>query len=146
MIPNEGIPSMEEAHGRFLHDDREEIRIKGLNVDKSRKDTGSTTVYHLYFELSHHPMMEWNCQFGVAWKKICPAYKVEIDRGFLVLHSELHEVSGKLLPLLKLAVGEANAAYRRYVIQAASDRKERERVWLDERSDIEALAAALRFD
>lgn len=137
---------MEDGQNRLVRDDGVDIRIKALNVDKSRKDTGSSTVYHLYFELTHHPMMEWNCQFGLAWKRVCPTYKVEIDRGFLVLHCELGEVAEKLLPLLKLAVAEANAAYRKYVLQAASERLERERIWIDERSGVGALAAALHFD
>ena len=41
-----------------------EIRIERLNIDKTRKDNGSDTVYHVYFKLSEHPLPEWTVIFG----------------------------------------------------------------------------------
>ncbi|MCU0452512.1 MAG: hypothetical protein MUE68_02555 [Bacteroidetes bacterium] len=123
-----------------------EIRIKRLNADKSRKDVGSATVYHLYFELTAHPPVEWVTLFGQEWEKLQMGRSVEVDAAFLVVHGELREVHETLLSALKQAAAKANAAYGQYAISEASALERREDVWKQERKDVDTLAASLRFD
>jgi hypothetical protein len=123
-----------------------EIRIERLNTDKTRKDIGSDTVYHVYFELSGHPPPEWRSIFGREWKGLNLTQEADIDGAFLVLHCQLHEVAPTLLPALKKAVAATNEAYKQYAQKKAAALEHREDVWKQERNDVEAMAASLRFE
>lgn len=123
-----------------------EMRIKQLNTDKTRKDIGSETVYHVYFEMSGHPQPEWRSIFGQEWKRLNPTHDAEIDGTFLVLHCQLHEVATTQFPLLKKAVAATNEAYRLYAQKEATALGHREDVWKQERQDVAAMATSLRFD
>jgi hypothetical protein len=123
-----------------------ELWIEGLNTDKTRKDTGSDTVYHVYFELSGHPPPEWTTIFGREWKALGLTHEADIDGAFVVLHSPLPEVATTQLPALKKAVAAANEAYKRYAQKDAAARRHRRDVWEQEREDVDALASSLRFD
>ena len=123
-----------------------EIRIERLNTDKTRKDSGSDTVYHVYFELSGHPSPEWRDIFGREWKRLSLTHEVGIDGGFLVLHCQLHEVATTQLPALKKAVAATNEAYKHFAQKEASALEHREDVWKQERKDVDAMAATLRFE
>ena len=122
------------------------IRIKRLLTDKTRKDSGSDTVYHVYFELTAFPPPEWIAIFGREWDRLKTSRKVEIDGGSLVIHCEINEVPSPLLPALKQAVETANAAFGQYAVKEASAQEQREDVWKQERTIVEAMAASLRFD
>jgi len=123
-----------------------EIRIERLNVDKTRKDIGSDTVYHVYFELSGHPPPEWTIIFGREWKGLNPTQEAAIDGTFLVLHCQLHEVATTQLPALKKAVAATNESYKRYAQKEATALKHRQDLWKQERKDVDAMATSLRFD
>ena len=123
-----------------------ELRIKRFNSDKTRKDFGSDTVYHVYFELSRDPPPEWRDIFGREWKRLNLTQEAGIDGTFLVLHCQIQEVASMLLPALKKAVGATNAAYKEYVQKEAAALELREDVWREERKGIEALGASLRFE
>jgi hypothetical protein len=123
-----------------------EIRIERVNTDKTRKDVGSDTIYHVYFELSAHPPTEWTIIFGREWKGLNRKQETNIDGGFLVLHCELNEVATTQLPALKKAVASANAVYKRYVEKEATDREHREDVWKQERKEVDAMASSLQFE
>jgi len=123
-----------------------EIRIERLNPDKTRKDVGSDTVYHVYFELSGHPPTEWRKLFGREWQKLNLTQRAEIDGPFLVLHCQLHEVATALLPALKNVVTETNEAYRQYVRNEAAALQHQKDVWKQERQDVDDMGESLRFD
>jgi len=123
-----------------------EIRIERLNTEKTRKDVGSETVYHVYFELSGHPPPEWRDIFEGEWKGLNPANEAGIDGAFLVVHCPLLEVATSQLPALKKAVTATNEAYKQYAQKEATALEHREDVWKQERKDVEAVATSLRFD
>ncbi|MBP1648267.1 MAG: hypothetical protein H6Q30_1712 [Bacteroidetes bacterium] len=122
------------------------IHIVRMNTDKTRKDTGSDTVYHVYFELSTDPPSEWKTFFGQEWTKLNVKGVAEIDQAFLVLHCQLNEVPASLLQALKMAVAATNAAYAQNVEKVAVDHKHRQDVWKQERTDVDKMASLLRFD
>jgi len=123
-----------------------DIRITRLNTDKTQKDPGSAAVYHFYFELTSHPPSEWSSLFNREWEILHLPRVARIDGGFLVVHGEIREVAPTLLPALKQAAAKTNAAYREHVANEALALERRENVWRDERKDIDALAASLKYD
>jgi hypothetical protein len=123
-----------------------DIRIERLNAEKTRKDSGSDSVYHVYFELSGHPPPEWREIFEREWKLLNLAQDASIDGAFLVVHSKLHEVAATLLPALKKAAAATNEAYNHYAQNEATALEHREQVWKQERNDVNAMAASLHFD
>jgi hypothetical protein len=123
-----------------------EIRIERMNNEKTRKDVGSETVYHVYFELSGYPPPEWREIFGGEWKKLNTTQEAAIDGGFLVIHCPLVEVSTTQLPALKKAIAAANEAYKQYAEKEASALEHREDAWKKERKDVDTMATSLRFD
>ncbi len=123
-----------------------EIRIERLNAEKTRKDIGSDTLYHVYFELSGHPPPEWRSIFGQEWKGLNLTHEASIDGGFLVLHCQLQEVATTQLPALKKVVNATNEAYKLYAQKEAAALEHREEAWKQERKDVEAMGASLKFD
>ena len=128
----------------------DDIRIVGLNTDKTRKMIGSETVYQVYFELSGSPPQGWRTIFEDEWKKLNAGQALSlqdtsVERAFLMMHCPINEVASQL-PVLKKAVAAANIAYRSYVLRQASDLKAREDVWKDERKNVEDIAKSLQFD
>jgi hypothetical protein len=122
------------------------IRIERVNTDKTRKDSGSDTVYHVYFELSTDPPSEWRIFFGLEWAKLNLKEVAVIDQAFIVLHCQLDAVPTLLLPALKKAVAAANAAYAQNVVKVAADQERRRDVWKQDRNDVDKMTASLRFD
>lgn len=122
------------------------IRIVRMNTDKTRKDSGSDTVYHVYFELSADPPSEWKSFFGQEWTKLNLKEVAVIDQAFLVLHCQLSEVPTSLLEALKKAVAATNAAYAQNVGKVEAEHKHQQDVWKQERSDVEDMAGSLRFE
>jgi hypothetical protein len=123
-----------------------DIRIERVNTDKTRKDSGSDTVYHVYFELSGHPPPEWRDIFEREWMSVSPAEKAGIDGKFLVMHCQLHEVETTQLPALKKAVAATNQVYRLHVQNETTALEHREEVRKKERDDVDNMAAPLRFN
>ncbi len=123
-----------------------EIRIERLNADKTRKDIGSETVYHVYFELSDSPPPEWRRIFAQEWNKLNQTQEANIDEAFLVLHCPLQEIAAAQLPALKKAVASSNEAYQRYSQEEATTLEHREDAWKQERKDVDTMATSLRFD
>ncbi len=127
-----------------------EIRIRGINTDKTRRMIGSETVYQVYFELSGTPPQGWSMLFEQEWKALIVGQplalqEATVERAFLMMQCPLDEVAGHL-PVLKQAVAATNIAYERYKREQASEQKEREDVWKDERKSVEDLAKSLHFD
>jgi hypothetical protein len=123
-----------------------EIRIVGLNTDKTRRTLGSYTVYQVYFELSGNPPLAWRDIFGREWKDVNPTQEAGIDGRFLVMHCPLQEVAATHLPALKKAVTATNVAYKQYAREEAAEEKRRADVWKDERKAVEEMAKSLRFE
>ena len=134
-----------------LHVESEtEIRIRGINTDKTRRMIGSDTDYQVYFELSGTPPQGWSTLFEQEWKALnvgqpLTLQEATVERAFLMLQCPLGEVAGHL-PVLKQAVAAANTAYEKYKREQASEQKEREDVWKNERKSVEDLAKSLHFD
>jgi len=123
-----------------------EIRILGLNTDKTRRTLGSYTVYQVYFELSAAPPSAWRDIFGREWKDLNPTQEAGIDGRFLVMHCPLQEIAATHLPALKKAVEAANVAYRQYAQEQVSQEERQADVWRQERKAVEDLAKSLQFE
>lgn len=122
-----------------------EIRIVGLNTDKTRRTLGSYTVYQVYFELSGAPPLAWRDIFGREWKDVNPKQEAGIDGRFLVMHCPLQEVAATHLPALKRAVEATNVAYKQYAREQISEEERKADVWKEERKAVEDMAKSLRF-
>jgi hypothetical protein len=127
-----------------------DIRIVGLNTEKTRKMIGSETVYQVYLELSSSPSLGWRTLFDEEWKALnsgqpLSLQETSIDRAFLVIHCPLEDISKHSPDLIK-AVASTNIAYKQYVSKQASDLKSRENVWKDERKIVEDVAKSLHFE
>jgi hypothetical protein len=127
-----------------------DIRIVGLNTDKTRRLIGSETIYHVYFELSTSPPQAWRTAFEQEWKALHVGHplslqETSIDRAFLVLHCPLQEVSQNL-PLLTKAVAATNVAHEQYIRTQVTAQQKREEVWTDERKTVDDVAKSLHFN
>ncbi len=123
-----------------------EIRIVGLNTDKTRRTLGSYTVYQVYFELSGAPPMAWRDIFGREWKDVNPKQEAGIDGKFLVMHCPLQEVATTHLPALKKAVHATNVAYKQYAREQVTEEERKADVWKEERKTVEDMAKSLKFE
>ena len=123
-----------------------EIRIIGLNTDKTRRTLGSTTVYQVYFELSGQPPSAWRDIFGREWKDLNPTQEAGIDGKFLVMHCPLQDIAAIHLPALKKSVRATNVAYREHAREQVTEEERRADVWKQERKTVEDMARALRFE
>lgn len=126
------------------------IRIVGINTDKTRRMIGSEQVYQVYFELSGAPPQGWRTIFEQEWKSINAGQPLalqasSVERSFLMVHCPLQEIVNHL-PALKKAVAATNIAYEQYAQKQASDEKDRENAWKDERKTVEDVAKSLQFD
>ena len=123
-----------------------EIRIVGLNTDKTRRTFGSLTVYHVYFELSGDPPRAWREIFEREWKNLNPAQEAGIEGRFLVMHCPLKEIGTTHLPVLKRAVDATNVAYKQYAREQVTKEERQADVWKEERNSVEDMANSLRFE
>ncbi len=132
-------------------DTNENIRITGLNKDKTRKTDGADTRYQVYFELSGTPVQTWKAIFEREWKALNHtqpqlSLDVNIDNRFLVVHCSLQEIAGTYLPALKKVVDTTNKAYGKYAHDEAAEHQHRSDVWTQERKDIDDIANSLKFE
>ena len=123
-----------------------EIRIVGLNTDKTRRTLGSYTVYQVYFELSGAPPLAWRDIFGREWKDLNPTQEAGIDGRFLVMHCPLQEIAAKHLPSLKKAIQATNVAYKQYAREQLTEEEHKADVWKEERKTVEDMAKSLKFE
>ena len=123
-----------------------EIRIVGLNTDKTRRTLGSYTVYQVYFELSGPPPLAWRDIFGREWKDVNPKQEASIDGKFLVMHCPLQEVATTHLPALKKAVHATNVAYKQFAREQVTLEERKADAWKEERKTVEDMAKALKFE
>jgi hypothetical protein len=107
-----------------------DVRIVGLNKDKTRKTNGSYTAYQVYFELSGAPPVIWRDAFGREWNDVDSVHDARIDGDFLVLRCPLQEIAGIHLPVLKKAVAATNKAYERYLQEQATEQDHAENDWM----------------
>lgn len=123
-----------------------EIRIVGLNTDKTRRTLGSYTVYQVYFELSGAPPLAWRDIFGREWKDLNPRQEAGIDGRFLVMHCPLKDVATTHLPALKMAVEATNVAYKQFAREQITEEKHKADVWKEERKTVEDMAKTLKYE
>jgi hypothetical protein len=123
-----------------------EIRIVGLNTDKTRRTLGSYTVYQVYFELSGSPPLAWRDIFGREWKNLNQTQEAGIDGRFLIMHCPLQEVATTHLPALKKAVEATNVAYKQYAREQVAEEERKAEVWKEERKTVEDMARTLKFE
>lgn len=97
-----------------------EIRIVGLNTEKTRRTLGSYTMYQVYFDLSGNPPLAWRDIFGQEWKDLNPTQEAGLDGRFLVIHYPLQEIATTHLPALKKAVEATNNEYGKYASRCSS--------------------------
>jgi len=123
-----------------------EMRIERLNTDKTRKDFGSDTIYHVYFELSGNPPPQWRTIFRREWMSLNLKREADVDGGFVVLHSPLDEVATSHFAALKKIVAVTNEEYKRYAQRESTALQHREDLWKQERDAVETVASSLDFD
>ena len=63
-----------------------------------------------------------------------------------MLHCQLAEVAATQLPALKKVVAATNEEYKGYAEKEARALEHRQDAWRQERKDVDALAAMLRFE
>jgi hypothetical protein len=121
-----------------------EIRIIGLNTDKTRRTLGSLTVYQVYLELSGNPPLVWRDIFGGKWKALNPTLEAGLDENFLVIFCSLSEIAATLPPLKKV-IEATNAAYKQYAQEQETEEERKIDVWKEERKAVEDVAKSLHF-
>jgi hypothetical protein len=126
-------------------DSSSDIRIIGMNTDRTRKTYGSDTVYEVCFELSGNPSLARKDIFSSEWKKTNPTQDVCINKGFLVMHCVLKEIS-TYLPFLKKTFDTANKKYRLYAQEQTKGKNHRDSVSKLGRKAVEDMAKSLHFD
>jgi|WetSurMetagenome_2_1015567.scaffolds.fasta_scaffold403286_1 hypothetical protein len=127
-----------------------DIRIIGINTDKTRRISDSETVYHVYFELSESPSVLWRSAFEKEWSALNTGQQLAkidagIDGAILIIQCKLDDIAG-YLSLLKKAVAATNRAFEILVTNQNAVDKNREDLWKNERSTVERYAKLLRFD
>ncbi|MGA9120050.1 MAG: hypothetical protein WB699_11870 [Bacteroidota bacterium] len=123
-----------------------EIRIVGLNADKTRKTPGSYTLHQVHFELSGNPPLAWRDIFGREWNDLDRAQEAGVDGRFLVICCPIQEVATIHLPVLKKAVEATNIAYKQHVREQAREEVRKNGVWKQDRKAVEDVAKALEFE
>ena len=141
---------MSEINQDASIESRPDIRIVGLNRDKTRKTNESDTVYQVYFELSAIPPLAWRDIFEQEWKALNMTQphlweEASIDRAFLVMHCPLQEIAATHFPVLKKAVAQTNKTYRQYAQEQATEHEHRVDVWKQERKAVDDMAESLNF-
>ena len=140
---------MSETNQNPSIDSTIEIRIVGLNRDKTRGTNGSDTEYHVYFELSGTPSQAWRNIFEREWMAMTqpPLWQeASIDNRFLVMHCHLQDIAATHLSVLKKAVAATNIAYINYAQEQATEQEHREDVWKNERKAVDEMAESLHFE
>jgi hypothetical protein len=122
------------------------VKIERMNIEKTRRQAGSETVYHVYFDLSGYPPPEWRTIFQERWVATKLPHPVDLEQSFVVAHCQLQEVAPVILPALTHVVTETNAAYAQFAQKQATDLEHREDLWREERQRVEATAASLSFE
>ena len=123
-----------------------DIRIVGLNRDKTRKTSAADAIYEVYLELSEAPLQAWRNIFEQEWHRLeAGSQKASVERGFLVIHCPLQEIATHL-PLLKKAVAASNKTYKQYVQEQATEQEHREDAWKEERKAVDDIAESLDFE
>jgi len=141
---------MIQTHNDSRKNSTPDIRIVGLNSDKTRKTYDSDVQYQVYFQLSGSPPRAWRDLFETEWKQLHQTdsklyHDTVIDRGFLILHAPLQEIALQL-PVLKKAIAATNRAYDLYVQEQRSQQSHLDEAWRVERKAVNDIAASLRFD
>lgn len=126
-----------------------DIRIVGLNTDKTRKMIGSDSVYQVYLELSGSPTVIWRSFFDAEWKKTnaqqpLALHDASVERTFLIIHCALEELAD-YLPKLRQAVSASNTDFLQFMETQASEQQSRIDVWKTERARVEQVARSLDF-
>jgi hypothetical protein len=142
---------MEETQRENSTETKENIRITGLNRNKTCKTDGSNTWYQVYFELSGTPMQAWKIIFERNWKalnQIRPHLSLDVNIGdnLLVVRCPLREVDNVYLPALKIAVNATNKVYDRYNLSAEAQHQHRIDVRTNERNVVDSMARLMKFE
>ena len=126
-----------------------DMRIVGLNREKTRKVDGSDLAYQVYFDLSGTPPRAWRNIFEREWMALTQPslwQRASIDNTCLVMHCPLQDVAALLLPMLKSVVAATNASFMKYAQEQATVDEHSEEVWVSERKAVDEMATLLHFD
>lgn len=137
---------MPDTSNDILTESAPDIRIVRMNTDKTRKASGSDTMYEVYFELSASPVPAWRDIFGPKWKELNPTYEAGIDGNFLFVRCPLQEIAGTQLPLLERAVTATDEMYRVFAQEQVIAEGNRVDAWKQERKGVDEIAESLHFE
>lgn len=107
-----------------------DIRIVGLDIDKTRKINGSCAAYQVYFKLSESPSVIWRDIFGREWNDLNSAEEASIDGRFLIARCRLLDVVAIHLPELKKVVDATNAACKRSFQEQSAEQEKPDNGWM----------------
>jgi hypothetical protein len=139
---------MSETNKNSLIESTPEIRIVGLNTDKTRKTKTSDTTYQVYFALSSTPNQAWRSAFEKEWMAMTKpplCQEATIDNKFLVVNCPLEEVSA-CLPILKKTIEATNKSYQVYAQEQSTEQERQQNGWKKERRAVEVMAESLHFE
>lgn len=112
---------MTELDPKSLSESGPVIRIVGLNIDKTRKQSGSETIYQAYFALSENPPQAWKAEFEQKWSGLHAGHPLALQesgskKSFVVMSCPLEEIP-RSLPMLKKVVAATNRTYKKHLQQ-----------------------------
>lgn len=128
--------------------DFEEIRITGLDVDRTQPSNKAPGLRHMYLKLSATPPTEWNQIF--EQERSFPRHtmwrRAWVEGSYIVIDCVPEEIERYHLSDLREDVSNANQKYQQFLTivvaakQAAAAGKDAEKQRLDK------LASRLKFD
>lgn len=126
----------------------EDIRIVGLDEERTRNPDPSYDLYDMYLELSSTAPVPWAKLFAKEWS--FPRHtlwrEAEVSGGYVVIHCVPDELEEKHLPHLKEAVQKVNEKYREYVAMQEASERRRAEAERKERERIASIGDSLDFD
>jgi len=130
------------------HPEFRDIRIIGIDLERSHKPDPSLDLYDMYLELSEAPPEEWQRAFDA--ERSFPRHTMwrhaRVEGKYIVVHCVPEELERYHLRDLKQDVDNSNAKYRQYLGELAQKEAERQRREAAEHSRLSELADRLDFD
>jgi hypothetical protein len=125
-----------------------DIKIVGLDDDRTVESPNNPSLLHVYLQLSQTPPPLWQKHFAES-RKIArhPRWRpVHIDRKFLVVECVPAEIESHHLPDLKKDVTYANSKYREYLQLQARIEMKKVATQSVERNRLREMKGRLNFD
>ena len=125
-----------------------DLRIVGLDADKTQPSHRASGLRHIYLRLSSHPPAVWAKCF--AQSREFPRHsmwrKCWIEGSHIVVDCVPEEIERYHLQDLKQDVEVANRDYRQWLAQREAAERRKQEAATAEQARIAGMAARLKFD